>query len=372
MILLGGCAHEASSTPRSSAPTRLGQSPPHSTLEQGDARPPEWQVVQTWSRTDPDASFGLADSKYVAAFTSTTSGGRVALTSREGHGILDLAAPAHGYVQDVWLGTYAVMEFIDVQARVVTLRAYGLSGETAWPVDLSSVNRSSPGPSVAYSEDRIAWTKGSPDDGMCVMLTDLESGVDREVDCAPKKTILDDIALDDQRVMFTRLTRPGSPTHRCKRVSVVDLDGRHDRPVERAIARQSDCLAWDAVPIGGGVAWDTADPNALDVARGEGYYVRNGVVTELGNVDTDSLVACGEMLFWTNPVREATTPFGWQPGSQQSNKVLELRHSRDESATALHCASNRYLSTRAEELSGTDEHLRLLVLDTMELKNGSG
>lgn len=328
-------------------------------------RPPIWDTAAEWSRDDPDQGFGLATKSLTVTYSPVPSDGFVRVVNRSGTELLAESVDEGSYVQEVWLDEqYLLVQTINTDERTVAVEAFNVADGAVTPIDLTNVNATGPNPPLAAYGRQLAWTSGFPDDGMCLRMTNLATGRSRTLECAKKGVILDDLALDNESLVFSSLTQHQSEARRCKQIKVIDYRGRHDAKAEHTINSLSECLAWSAVPLAEGIAWDVADPSSADLAFGHGYALDNGTTFDLGEVYTDSFVSCGGTLFWTDPVREATTPFLWEPGKQHFEVGLELVARRDESATALHCASDRFLTTRVDELSGHDEHLRLLVFDT--------
>lgn len=372
-----GCSGTDDSTNHPSRTSTDVARPPASTssrasrvIDAGHDRPPRWVVVAQWTLQDPDQGLGVADDRHVATHTLAESRGHFRLSTRDGIAVVSAQASKGELVQGEWLDhRHYVVEHLDPDAKTLGISAYSLRGDRATEIDMSGVNAAVNSPSLAYDKGTLAWARGEPfKDRMCIGVTQLASGRYTELDCAPRDVIVDDIALANGTVVYSELSDGGHPARRCKRIMVVDLHGQHDRGAEIAMAKQSDCAAWSGVPLRDGIAWNVADPASSDFAFGHAFYWGEDHLTDLGIIDTDSLVSCGNLLFWTAGHHEAKTPYWWRPGAPRSQIALALSERTDESTTLPYCASGRFLTTRAEEATGRpSDRLRLKTLDTAVL-----
>lgn len=376
---LDACAHDTtsrgehpaarSSAPRAETPVLStgAEADPVAVTEASD-RPPAWRLVEDWPRDDPRQGFGLSSASVSLISSYTEAGGSIRIADRTGSSLSVEPVAAGWSVQETWLDDqYAVAEVLNLAKRKVAVHGYALRDGRIAELELGAVNDRRLGPSMAYFGSRIAWTTGDPVRRMCISIAQLPSGRSRSVACLRRGIIIGDVALDEDTLVFSALSRPRSFDQRCKQIQVVDFHGRHDHAAERTMASLSDCDAWSAVPLHNGVAWDVSDPNAGEIAFADGHALVDNQHYELGRLETDSFLECGDHLWWTNTVHEATTPFMWVPAAPTFSRALELPEDQTKSGTSLACASDRFVSTRIEDVSGHDEHVRLLTLDTHDL-----
>jgi hypothetical protein len=218
-------------------------------------------------------------------------------------------------------------------------------------------------PDADVAGGQLGYLTGLPDEGgICfraVELTDLET---RTLECAGGGVILGDVALHDGIAVISRLVHPLAPKRRCKRLEVIDLDtGNRDTAVELDIADHAHCLAWDGVAVGDALAWDQADPNSQMIQFGHGFVrTADGTIERLGTLMTDSLVACGDALYWLTGRHDQSQVERWTPNGQIA---IVYRTGPNRLATLPQCTNNRWLTTRVDDATGHNEQLRLITLD---------
>ncbi|KAA1419177.1 hypothetical protein F0U44_12050 [Nocardioides humilatus] len=338
-------------------------------ITEGIGSGPEWRLVHDWARNDPAAGFGLASESLTVIHQHSPDGDVLRVEDRLGVNVLVQEAKPEWMIQETWISAhYVLAEYSNLAEDQISLDAFKIEGGEVTHLDMSNTNRRYLGPELAFFGDRIAWASGVPDDHMCVGVTDLVADEARTLECVAPGLIIGDLALDGDTVVFSVLSKPRSFERRCKSIMIINLQGRHDRTAEREIASRSDCDAWNAVPLPGGVAWDVTDPNMGDIMNADGFAWLEGHTYALGRIYTDSEVVCGGRLFWTDAVNEATTPFMWDLKSPTFQRALDFPDDKSQSATALKCADDRFVSTRLEDIGGRNEHLRLFALDTRELQ----
>jgi hypothetical protein len=250
---------------------------------------------------------------------------------------------------------------LNLPRRVARLSVYELpSGQSStWSHDgrLSPVS-----PEANVEDDTLAYITGLPESRMCLHALNLENLRSHQLSCGETDEILGDPTINEGSVAFTRLVHWLQPKKRCKVLDVVDIrTGEHDLAAEAAIADHAGCIAWDGVVLGGGVAWDEVDPNMGNVASSLGYYrAADGAITQLGRMYTDSMVACGARLYWQVEQASTDSIVEWSLDSTPRT----IRNVPNTSPTALQCTNNRWLTTRIDDITGKDEKLTLLALDT--------
>jgi hypothetical protein len=270
-------------------------------------------------------------------------------------------------IQDGYIGDdVAVFVEINAEALQVAITAYRIS--TGEALDTSATRRDVPGPETDFADTRLAYAQGVPQQGMCLHVLDLLDGTDRAITCEEPGVQLGDLALTGDVLTYTRLTGSTTP-QRCKSVAVVDvgpMSGTHDRAAEAA-ARDSDtCGNWSAAPLAtGSVVWDNAHPD-VGLSTASLFAFFDGETVPLGSGYTDSARSCGGWAFW---LRMGPNQFseivGWTPGLPQP---VEIRPAKDDvELTTPYCADDRWLTTRADDIGGSNEHLTLWRLDTTGL-----
>jgi hypothetical protein len=324
-----------------------------------------WIVVRQWDRGEQD-SFGSYDGTLTMLVASPSTGPdhSAVETSPEVALLEHDAGEGDWMTQDGWLAHDAAV-FMDLNfpRRNSRLSVYELpSGQPAAWSDDGQVSHVAPEASVG--DDALAYITGLPKTRMCLRALDLGDLRSHKLACGATGEVFGDPAVNERSVTFSRLVGWRQPPNekRCKTLNIVDLrTGRHDRSAEAAIADHARCIAWDGVVVGGGVAWDEVDPTFGNVGISPGYYrAPSGAITQLGRMDTDSMVACGGRLHWQ--VGAATTDLivEWEPGSAPQT----IRNVPNTSPTALQCTDNRWLTTRIDDITGHDEKLTIVALDT--------
>lgn len=335
-----------------------------SVMPPAEPRAADWRLVRQWDRGDPD-SFGTYDGTYIVLVASPSTG--PGYSSVETSGGVELIhhdpGTADWQTQDGWLSPYAAV-FMDINLprRVARLTVYSLpSGElSAWSEDGSMTGVS---PDANVSRDTLAYFTGRPETGMCLHVVDLQTMRDRESDCGDQREILGDVEVKGSNVFVSHLRGVSQPARRCKTVGLLDLTtGQSDAAAERAVNRQSDCLAWSGTRFDGGWAWDVANPNSPDIATAHGFArLDSGRLIDLGVMETDSMLACGDHLYWSMLQGEVQELVEW---NHVSGAGIVLDSGPDAIFTSRQCSDDRWLTTRVDGLSGHDEKLRLIALDT--------
>lgn len=87
---------------------------------------------------------------------------------------------------------------------------------------------------------------------------------------------------------------------------------------------------------------------------------------EFGSEYTDTARACGDWLIWQRiGSGEFSELMGWRPGLREP--VVVRPEVEDVELTTPACADDRWLTTRADNISGRNETLALWTLDTEKL-----
>jgi hypothetical protein len=270
-------------------------------------------------------------------------------------------------IQDGYLGDdVAVFVNANAEALKVTVTAYRIS--TGDVLDTSATRRDVLGPETDVADTRLAYAQGIPQKGMCVHILDLTDGTDRKVTCDEAGVQLGDLALTGDVLTYTRLTAGRTP-RRCKSIAVVDVGqsfGTHDEAAEDAARGSDPCGNWSAAPLSTGeIVWDNARPE-FGLTTAPLFGRADEKTVPLGSGYTDSARSCGGWVLWLRPGANGTSEIvGWTPGLTEP---VQVRPALDDVELTLHyCAADRWLTTRAEDISGNDEHLTLWSLDTHTL-----
>ena len=370
MLLLTGCntgtaspddEHAPAERPSAAADVSVAPAPSAASTE------PTWTPTRRWRRGDQD-SFGVATDRHVLLWPSPTGPPSASVQTADGTTLITHRAdPAGWAVQDGYLGD-DVAVFVDANAEIplVALTAYRISnGEV---LDTSATRRDVLGPETDVADTRLAYARGTPQKGMCLHILDLDDGTDRKVTCDETGVQLGDLALTGDVLTYTRLTASTTP-RRCKSLAVVDVGqsfDTHDGAAEGAARDTDPCGNWSAAPLSTGeIVWDNARPEfSLTTAPLFGYA--DEATVPLGSGYTDSARSCGGWVLWLRPGANGTSEIvGWTPGL---TRPVQVRPAVDDVELTLpYCAEDRWLTTRADEISGDDEHLTLWTLDTHSL-----
>lgn len=370
MLFVASCSGPGGREPVVSHPTRPHPSTSHPTqvpttvIETPATVPANWETLRSWGRSEA-SYFGDYDGRRLLLRGTDPGDDDNLVTTVSGETIVRHTPPTPEWMtQDGWLTTrYAVFEDLELDKHLVRITIYDLTSDrkVAWPpAERLRVSA----PELDVTDGQIVFITGQPDAGMCLRLLTIESGEVSTLLCEEPGVYLGDPAISKNGVTISLLVEPYNRQKRCKKLSFVPLrDGRRSaRPM--VIPTQSPCLGWSAVESGGAIGWDEADPTGMTVGFAQAFIRdRSGTVLALGTeIDTDSMVACGGAMFWE------------QVAGLSSNQILRWNESggvsvvldtaADRLATSLKCTSDRWLTTRVEDLTGSNERLTLLVLDT--------
>ena len=318
---VSGCdsADSGADATASPSPLRL-PSPPSSASTNLPIRPTagDWRAIRRWPRDDPAAGFAVANATHVVVFDAGPQGtsrvetlpGRLLAVHRlSGRGWL---------AQDAWLtDEIALLEDVQPDRHLVRVTAYDI-GAAHVDLDLGFLNPADTAPSMDVSQGRLVYVVGSPDTGMCVHVHALRAAQDREVACAPAGVIVDDVSANDAGISYSTLIGAGGEG-RCKSLFFVDWKGEHLAEVEQMVNDHAECLAWSGTFVTGGVAWDEVDPEGGSIGAATAFFsTLDQEITRIGTIDTDSIVACGNNLYWKagNP-QDSTSIYAWSPGAGQ-------------------------------------------------------
>ncbi|MCD4532796.1 hypothetical protein LRP67_01680 [Nocardioides sp. cx-169] len=273
------------------------------------------------------------------------------------HGSLVLERTSEGsgwFTQEAWLTDhFAVVEDLHEGQRLVRLFVYDL--RTGEAVELPGGLQPTQ-PEVDAGSGQVSFTTGTAETRMCQQLVDLESGVAKAPTCASTGEVLADTVVGASAYSFSRVRSP-NVEQRCKNLTVVQGERQSDIPLHEK------CLGWSAAVIEGAVAWDEADPLSESLWLGEGY-VRPGdeQPIALGPVVTDTIVGCGDRFFWEGLGHHDSS--GIESWSAEHGVQTVWGPQRDVVPVDLECSDGRWLHLRLDEITGKDEMLRIIVLDT--------
>lgn len=362
-----GCSGDGSrSDAETTEPTAPPSSSPASATPSGPTTPPvaettyDWQAVAEWSRADPPTNGEYADG-YVAYWDAhlleTPQWTRV--YDSEDRLIVERVSDAPDwFTQQVWLTEhFAVVEDINDQARTVRLSVFDL--ETGDEVALDGIEAPTQ-PEVDAGFGRLMFTTGSLETGMCANVIDLDSlRPDDSPACAPPGDIIGDVAVGETSSTYSRLDNPNRPGSRCKTVVVDSDNGTSELPLRRQ------CLGWSGAVTEGSAAWDEMDPSSPRLGSAKAYIAHDGEVSPVGTIETESIIGCGDRFFW-----QAQSGRGARIDSWSAKNGIETvwGPELDVVTTALECTDGRWLHMGPEDITGVDEKLRFVVLDTQTLE----
>lgn len=363
--LAAGCESNAT---QESQPTSSASSspPPASPTDEGTpAKPPirlaAWTVLNRWPmdrrltgefngpyRAVVDEHDTWADESQTARFLDA-QGRRVLRRESGGEG---------WFTQDVWLTEhYAVVEDLNLDARDIRLFVYDLRTGKQVPAPSPPISQ----PEMDASAGRVAYLSGRATTKICLQLLELDTGTTTQLACGRRGDVLGDVAMDAAGdVTYSSVRKPDTPK-RCKTVLAVRPGDRPLRP--QSVPARQRCLAWSGVVLPGGVAWDEADPYSEDLAFGQGYVEQDGEITELGLLDTDTLVACGDRFFWEAQDERGSRVDSIKPGGQP---VTIWGPKENGVPTGLKCADGRWLQARFDDVSSDNLPMEFQVLDTSQ------
>jgi hypothetical protein len=273
------------------------------------------------------------------------------------------AGPGQWLTQNAWFWRdRAVFLDLNYPKRVVRLSIYSAKDGSIldWPPTQAQVPQI---PDADVAEGQLGYFTGLPEEGgMCFRVVDLPDLETKTEECAGDGVILGDVALHDGIAVISRLVHHLAPKRRCKTLEAIHLDtGRHATAVEHDIADHAHCLAWDGVAVGDALAWDQADPNSEMIQFGHGFVrTADGTIQPLGTLLTDTMVPCGDALYWLTGRHDQSQVERWTPDGQIA---IVYRTGPNRLATLPQCANNRWLTTRVDSATGHNERLRLITLD---------
>jgi len=257
------------------------------------------------------------------------------------------------FIQDVWLSDhYLVVEEINEAARRVHVVAYDLpSGRV---VELPHAARPTQ-PEMDATGGLVALISGAASTGMCVQIVDLTTHASKKVACRGRGDVLGDVAMAGKEVIFSAVKSPNSP-QRCKQIFTAS-DGRVEE-VPLAVR----CIGWSGAVTDQAIAWDEMDPASQLMGESVGYIdTGEGPPQELEPMETDTIVACGDDLYWLSQDGR-----GERIDRRDAGGRIETiwKPKNDLVPVNLRCTDGRWLSMRTDDIDGVDEHLSLYVLDT--------
>lgn len=331
-----------------------------------------WTQARQWRRGVQD-SFGVATDQHVLLWPSPTGPPNATVQTPDGKTLLTHAIDRGGWsTQEGYLGDDMAV-FVDVNTERLQVRIAAYRISTGAVLDTSPTRADVLGPETDVADTRLAYAQGTPQKGMCLHILDLNDGVDREVTCEEPAVQLGDLALTGDVFTYTRLTA-STTSRRCKSIAVVDVGstfGTHDQAAEAAAHDSDTCGNWSVVPLAtDSVVWDNARPDVgLSTASLFAYF--DGETVPLGGGYTDSARSCGGWAFWLRiGPNQFSEIVGWTPGLSQP---VQIRPAKDDvELTTPYCASDRWLTTRADDIGGSDERLTLWRLDTTGLARDNG
>jgi hypothetical protein len=323
-----------------------------------------WRLVRSWTRDEKD-SFGAYGGGLLLLQAPPVGGPAYSSVVRKNGSLVlrHFAGPGHWQTQNGWLWrNRAVFLDLNYPKRLVRLSIYSTKSGSIldWPPSHAQVPQI---PDADVAGGQLGYLTGLPDEGgICFRVVDLTNLETRKLQCAPADVTLGDVALHDGIAVISRLVHPLAPKQRCKTLEVIDLaSGHHDAAVEHDIADHAHCLAWDGVAVGDALAWDQADPNSEMIQFGHGFVrTADGTIQPLGTLLTDTMVPCGDALYWLTGRHDQSQVERWTPDGKIA---IVYRTGPNRLATLPQCANNRWLTTRVDSATGHNERLRLITLD---------
>ena len=358
-LLLSACTGSSQPEPETAATT--DGSEPNPPVTEATTRPPvsplPWQVVKKWPR-GPKDPWGEYNTGYEAYWDSSgpDTRGVETLTVLDHRGRLVLTRRKNSpdwFTQEVWLtGHFAVVEDLNLDERLVRLFVYDLHSGSQIPMPHGLQPTQ---PEVDAGFGKVTFTTGHSKTRMCQQLVGLDSGIVEPPVCESTGDVLGDAAIGPDSYLYSRVRNPERPPARCKHVFVV-ADA-----VKMGVPQRDSCLGWSGALIAGAVAWDEADPYSEMLAVAQGFVLIEDRVEGLGEVDTDSIVGCGDRFFWTAEDGRGERIDAW---SKNHGVTTVWPPHRNAGPAALECSDGRWLHTRVDDIDGKNEHLRFMVLDT--------
>lgn len=253
-------------------------------------------------------------------------------------------------LQDVWLThDFLVVEEINETAKSIELRAWNLASGKEIKIPLQPSQ-----PEVAADFGRVAFMTGRATTRICQQSLDLASGELTAPRCARPGTVLGDLALGQKESTYSEVVAPGTDD-RCKSLLVDGSNPTREVPIAQR------CLGWSSAIADGLVAWDEADPASETFPTSRGYVLADDRRRALGPMVTDTLVGCGSSFYWIEVDGHGHRIERWTRGGG----VQTVWGPQDERLPGeLQCADGRWLSTRVDDIDGTDESLTFAVLDS--------
>jgi hypothetical protein len=342
VLLVAGCSSSSNtSTPTSTptatptvAPTATPSAPTHT----GTALP-------VWTKLMRQPVDGLhlvtQQRKYVVTRGSDEAGTTI-ITDRTSKKVVVRHVPQTGFVaqspvviDDHW----ALIEDIRSEGPDPEIRIYRYDLTTGRPTDLAKQLPKVSEPEIGASDGTFAFTSTDARNRSCLIVAELATLKSRPVTCVVNPGYVADPVVSADTVTFSEITAPET-TRRCKRILTAALSGGPARPVPAA----TNCIQWSGASLRGATVWSEVAASDPDQYQSKAY-VRESAdspVRALGVIVTDTIIACGNWIFWeTRTVTNGTKAYQitrWRPGVERPQRIYTGKPGT--ALTPLTCQNN--------------------------------
>ncbi|TDD46055.1 hypothetical protein E1263_37390 [Kribbella antibiotica] len=191
-------------------------------------------------------------------------------------------------------------------------------------------------PEIGAYDGTFAYSTTDRQKRSCLVIATLDSLKARTVTCVDDPAYIADPVVSADAVTFSQIADPQTPS-RCKRLFTVPLAGGQPRAVP-AVAK---CIQWSGATLRGATIWSEVSSTDPDQYQSKAYLRETADAAQrpLGNIATDTIVPCGEWIYWqVRTVRDGGERFQldrWQSGRSRPETIYSAP--ADAAVTAPTC-----------------------------------
>jgi hypothetical protein len=356
-------ATTANSPPASLATPEASVEPPASHIP-GISPVPEvsaswdWQEVGTLDRRREFSASPTFDGRYLIDVTRSRRGSVVVVDTRGGSVVINHEVPDFnaGWATDrAWLMDPWLLLTETNHLRPAPTRVYRYDLRTAQRVELSAI--------AGFPSAYLVWSAA---DGLavfnsdhprrllsCLVVMDVSALTWEQRWCGPEGWLVGWAQIGaDGTVTFRLQEDPRPDTEPCVRLLRMALDGV-GQPDE--IMLNEECHAFSGAGGFNWTAWSEVGLRDEDIEDSHGYAeLEDGTLVDLGYVETGTISACGEWVYWNDYVAWASAErlIRWRPGEP---KEVVFTTPRDSLLSGGVCSGSWFTIMVSEQ--GATEHV---------------
>ncbi|TDD44894.1 hypothetical protein E1263_39830 [Kribbella antibiotica] len=234
--------------------------------------------------------------KYVVTRASDDAG-TTTIADKTSKKVVVRHVPAKGFVaqspvviDDHW----ALIEDIRSEGSNPEIRVVRYDLSTGRAAGIGKLPRVSE-PEIGAYDGTFAYSSTDAKNRSCLIVASLAELSSREVGCVAAPGYLADPVVSADAVTFSEITKPET-AGRCKRLLTAPLSGGAAKPVPAA----TKCIQWSGASVQGATIWSEVAASDPDQYQSKAYLREsaNRPSRALGTVATDTILACGNWIFW--------------------------------------------------------------------------